>query len=216
MSELRDSTQSFRLTDRVAVVTGAGSGIGEETARVLAGAGAHVVCADLDGERASSVAKSISGAGGSASSSALDVTDSAAVEALVRAVHGEYDRLDVMANIAGIMIERAALDVTEQELDLVLGVNLKGVFFGCQAAGRVMGPGGSIVNMTSSIIDHPSPRRVAYAMSKAGVVQVTRTFALELGEHGIRVNAVAPGWVVTGLTERHFTDADGRVDGHDR
>jgi 3-oxoacyl-[acyl-carrier protein] reductase len=208
----RDLAGAFGLDGRVAFVTGAGSGIGEETAHVLAAAGAHVVCADLDAARTTEVAASIVKDGGSAAGIALDVTRGDDVRAAVSAVAAEHGRLDVMANVAGIMIEREAMAVSEAEFDKVLAVNLKGVLFGCQAAGAVMGPGSAIVNVTSSIIDAPSAGRVAYAASKSGVVQVTRHFALELGQKGIRVNAVAPGWTVSGLTARHFTEADGTVD----
>jgi 3-oxoacyl-[acyl-carrier protein] reductase len=208
----RDLAGAFGLPGAVAFVTGAGSGIGEETAHVLAAAGAHVVCADLDAGRTAEVAAQIVKEGGSAAGIALDVTRRDDVLAAVSAAAAEHGRLDVMANVAGIMIEREAMAVSEAEFDTVLGVNLKGVLFGCQAAGAVMGPGGSIINVSSSIIDVPSVGRMAYAASKSGVVQVTRHFALELGGKGIRVNAVAPGWTVSGLTARHFTGADGTVD----
>jgi 3-oxoacyl-[acyl-carrier protein] reductase len=196
----------------VAFVTGAGSGIGAGIARLFAQAGAAVVCTDINGASARKVAAEIEAAGGSSEAAPVDVTDAAAVEAAIADAVRRHGRLDALCNAAGIMVEADAIDLTEQDFDRILAVNLKGVLFTSQSAARRMGRESSIVNIASVIIDKPSRTRMAYAVSKAGVVQLTRGFALELGERGIRVNAIAPGWIVTGMTSRHFTDAEGRID----
>jgi 3-oxoacyl-[acyl-carrier protein] reductase len=204
----------FDLAGRVAVITGAGSGIGAASARMLARAGASVVCADVDEARAGLVADEIVADGGGAVAVACDVSRRSDVERVVQEAVTGHGRLDVMGNIAGIMQESLVVDTDESELDRVLGVNLKGVFFGCQAAARVMAAqgSGSIVNMSSGAIDSPREGLVAYAMAKAAVAQLTKTLAMEVGPAGVRVNAVAPGYVVTAMTMRRYTGADGRID----
>jgi 3-oxoacyl-[acyl-carrier protein] reductase len=211
---MTDPRDSFDLDGRVAVITGAGSGIGEASARMLAAVGATVVCADINADGAAAVAKSIVADGGAATSAVCDVSVRAEVEDLVRGAVAEHGRLDVMGNIAGIIQESLVVDTDEADLDRVLGINLKGVFFGCQSAARVMieQGSGSIINMSSGAIDVPRETIVCYAMAKAAVAQLTKTLAVEVGPLGVRVNAVAPGLIVTAMTSRHFVRDDGTVD----
>lgn len=202
------------MEGRVAVVTGAGSGIGRASAELLAQAGAAVVCTDARGDAAEETAASITAGGGTASAFAMDVTDKAAVDDRVAAVLDAHGHLDVMCNVAGTMVDSSILDVTEEQLDHIIAVNLKGVLYGCQAAGRAMVAqgSGSIVNMASTAVLTPAPGIGPYAMTKAGVVQLTRIMATEVGPKGVRVNAVAPGFVVTRLTSRYWTRPDGSED----
>lgn len=211
---MTDPRAAFDLDGRVAVITGAGSGIGRASAAMLAAAGAAVVCGDIDLAAAEATAKEITDSSGRAHAVATDVTRRSDVEALVSAAVETYGHLDVMANIAGIIVTNSVVDTPEDELDHVLGTNLKGVFFGCQAAARVMMEqgSGSIVNMSSGAIDVPREGLVSYAIAKAGVAQLTKTLAVEVGPHGVRVNAVAPGFIITPMTGRHFTRPDGTVD----
>jgi 3-oxoacyl-[acyl-carrier protein] reductase len=125
-----------------------------------------------------------------------------------------HGRLDIMANVAGIIVGGTVIDMADEDLDRILGVNWKGVFYGCRAAARVMvGQGsGSIINMASTAIDLAVPGLAAYSMCKAAVAQLTRNLASEVGPEGVRVNAIAPGFVVTGMTGRHFTRPDGTID----
>ncbi len=205
---------AFDLTGRVALVTGAGSGIGRTSAEVLAAAGATVVCADIDAERAAETARAIVAEHGKAESAQIDVSQRGAADTLVGHVTARHGGLHVMCNIAGIMIDSSIIDVDPDEFDRILGVNLKGVLYGCQAAGKVMVAqgGGSIINMSSTAVLAPSPGIGPYAICKAGVAQLTQSMAIEVGKRGVRVNSVAPGFVPTNMTARYYTNEDGTVD----
>lgn len=207
-------SRDFSLEGRAAVVTGAASGIGRETARVLAQAGAKVVLADLDAQGLAETAALVAGVGGVATVRPTDVADRAAVEALADAALAEFGRLDVWVNAAGILKNTPILEVAEPDLDRLLAVNQKGVFFGCAAAGRVMRErgGGSIVNLSSAGADTAPPGVSVYAMTKAAVNMLTRSAAKEFGPFQIRVNAVAPGWIDTPMVTYRFRNAAGEID----
>ncbi|MER7691993.1 SDR family NAD(P)-dependent oxidoreductase [Streptomyces sp. NPDC097610] len=202
----------FRLDGKVAVVTGGGSGIGRASADVLAAAGARVVVADLDAQSAEATTAGIKENGGEAVARQVDVADPAAVTALIDETVSGLGQLDVLVNNAGIMIRRPLTEVPPEEFDRVLSVNLKSVLYGSQAAARVMRPGSSIVNTLSTIIDFATAGTGSYAAAKKGGEALTRTFAVELGARGIRVNGVAPGWTDTGITRERHTDSSGRFE----
>jgi 3-oxoacyl-[acyl-carrier protein] reductase len=207
-------SEAFDLTDRVALVTGAGRGLGRAISARLAEAGATVVCADIDAATATETAALIRAEGHRAAPVQLDVTRRADVETLVDQIVADQARLDVMVNNAAIIVDGLVLDTSEEDLDRVLAVNFKGVFFGCQAAGRVMVQqgSGSIINLASGAIDIPTPSLVCYSTAKAAVAQLSRTLAMELAPQRVRVNAIAPGWIDTPMNERHARRADGSLD----
>ncbi|KOU85926.1 MULTISPECIES: SDR family NAD(P)-dependent oxidoreductase [unclassified Streptomyces] len=195
-------TASYDLTGRTALVTGAASGIGRATAVLLVAAGAHVHCADRDEQGLAETAALAAKAGGGATVHPLDVTDRAAIRAAVTAA----GPLDIAAAIAGIMHTSSVLETADEDLDRVLDINFKGVLRTCQEAARSMiaaGRPGSIVTMASGAVDAAQPGLLCYSAAKAAVVQLTKTLATETGPHGIRVNAVAPGWIRTPMTGRH-------------
>ncbi|MFF4270008.1 SDR family NAD(P)-dependent oxidoreductase [Streptomyces sp. NPDC001536] len=196
------TVSAYDLTGRTAFVTGAAGGIGRASAILLAEAGATVHCADRDPQGLHDTATLIKDAGGTAHTHHLDVTDR---DQLHQAV-ASCERLDVMAAIAGIMHSSPVLETRDEDLDRVLSVNFKGVLYACQEAARLMlerRTRGSIITMASGAVDTGGPGLLCYGAAKAAVVQLTKTLATEVGRHGIRVNAVAPGWIRTPMTDRH-------------
>ncbi|MFE9613414.1 SDR family NAD(P)-dependent oxidoreductase [Streptomyces sp. NPDC006012] len=194
--------KAYDLTGRTAFVTGAASGIGRASAVLLAEAGATVHCADRDQAGLDETADLVRARGGTARIHRLDVTDRARLREAVRSC----EQLDVLAAIAGIMHSSPVLETRDEDLDRVLAVNFKGVLHACQEAARLMldrGSRGSIITMASGAVDTGGPGLLCYGAAKAAVVQLTKTLATEVGRHGIRVNAVAPGWIRTPMTERH-------------
>ncbi|MBB3978567.1 hypothetical protein GGQ64_003801 [Rhizobium azooxidifex] len=184
------------LTGRLALVTGAGQGIGAACAHALAETGAEVICTDVDLSRAENTAKAI---GGSARARQLDVTNSKQLNALA----GELAPLDILVCNAGIVSNVPAEDMTDEQWDRVIEVNLSGVFRTCRAFGRRMleNGRGSIINigsMSADIVNVPQPQ-CHYNASKAGVHHLTRSLAVEWAKRGVRVNAVAPTYIETPL-----------------
>jgi len=201
----------MRLQGKAAIVTGAGSGIGEATAVRFAAEGARVAVSDVDGARAKGTADAIVRAGGTATAIAADVSRGADVRALVDAAYRAYGLIDVLMNNAGIFTSTPFLDVTEAEWDRVIGTNLKGMFLVGQAVARRMvqdGRGGCIINMSSINAVLAIPTAVPYSVSKGGVKQLTGAMAIALAPHKIRVNAIGPGTVVTGMTREMVANPD--------
>lgn len=192
-----------RFQDQVALVTGAGRGIGAATARRLAREGAAVVVADLDVEPAEAVAQAIRAEGGEALALAVNVTSRPQVEGMLAAALAQYDQIDVLANIAGIGDGAYFLDISDDHWQRVLAVNLTGVFLCSQVVARHMvgrGISGRIVNMASTNGLVGEAEFTAYNVSKFGVVGLTMTMAIELAPYDIRVNSVCPGLIKTRLT----------------
>jgi NAD(P)-dependent dehydrogenase (short-subunit alcohol dehydrogenase family) len=192
-------TSKYDLSGRRALVTGAAQGIGEACAAALAEAGAHVVVTDVNGARAKAAAERIAAKGQKAEAHELDVTKSAALNSLAAALPA----MDILVCNAGIASNTPAEDVSDEEWDRVIGINLTGVFKTCRAFGRKMlAEGrGSIVNigsMSADIVNTPQPQ-CHYNASKAGVHHLTRSLAVEWASRGVRVNAVAPTYIETPL-----------------
>ena len=203
----------FDLSGKVAVLTGVGSGIGKATATTLAAAGATIVGGDIDELAAQATADEIKADGGTATVRRTDVTKRADVDSLIDGAATEHGRVDIVGNIAGIPHNKMVADCSDEEFERILAINLKSVFYGCQAAIRHMVPQGSgcIVNISSGAIDTPAPTLACYGMTKAAVAMLTKTLATEVGRHGIRVNAIAPGMILTNFSRHNFIDEKGDV-----
>src|ERR1700694_4070662 len=194
--------QLNRFADRVAVVTGAAQGIGQATALRLASEGARVAVVDVDAERAAPVVERIEAAGGQAAAYACDVSAREQVDATVEAVISRFGRVDILVNNAGITRDNLVFKMTDDEWDAVLDVNLKSVFLFTRAVQRHMVEAryGRIVSLSSrSALGNRG--QANYAAAKAGIQGLTATLAIELGPFNITVNAVAPGYVATPMTD---------------
>jgi NAD(P)-dependent dehydrogenase (short-subunit alcohol dehydrogenase family) len=204
-----DAQSLFDVSGRVAIVTGASSGLGARFARVLAGAGARVVVAARRADRLQALVAEL----GPATMLAVptDVTRPQEIERLVTAAVDRFGRLDVMVNNAGIAPVLPALEETVEAFSEVLAVNLAATFGGARAAARVMLPTGrgSIINMAAGLgfVGSGKIPQAGYAASKGGVVNLTRELAAQWAPQGVRVNALAPGWFKTEMTESMWTES---------
>ena len=201
----------MRFADKGVVVTGAGSGIGRETALEFAAEGALVACTDIDSDTAQRTAETINERGARAFAFTLDTTEPQAVAECFAHAEQQLGRLDVLVNSAGIREIEPVIDLSYEQWCRVIDVNITGVFLCSQAFVRRLlsrGHPGAIVNLASTLGLTAAPNRPAYTASKHAVVGLTKEMGLEFGESGIRINAVGPGVTRTALTERYFQDAD--------
>jgi NAD(P)-dependent dehydrogenase (short-subunit alcohol dehydrogenase family) len=192
----------FDLTGRSAVVMGAGSGIGAGTARVLAGLGARVLCADVNEEGAQAVVQEISEAGGTAIAMRADLSAKADVTAVLDTAIDEFGRIDIAVTTPGINIRKRIADFTDDEFDRIINLNLKGTFHFLQQSSVIMAEqgSGSIIACSSMRAVLVEPGLAVYAATKAAVQQMVRGLASEVGARGVRVNSIAPGVIDTPLT----------------
>ncbi len=200
----------FSLKDQVGVVTGGGQGLGKVFCLAFAEVGADVVVAELNNATGSQTSKEIKEMGSNSLFIQTDVANRLSVEAMIEKTVEKYGCLDFIVNNAGITKWCPAEDVTEQDWNLVIDINLNGLFYCCQAAARQMikQHGGQIINIASMsgyIVNYPQAQ-ASYNASKAAVIHLTRSLAVEWAPHNIRVNAIAPGYMDTAMTHKAFED----------
>jgi len=199
----------FNLDGKVALITGAGSGLGRQFATTLAGAGALVVLAARRHEKLEETAAMIHGNGGKTICLELDVTNALSVTNCIRETVSEVGAPDILVNNAGIAKQAFLTDISEQDWDAVIDTNLKGVFMVAQAVAKAMinaGKPGSIINIASILGLRVSKALASYIAAKSAVVQLTKAMAIEWSRHDIRVNALAPGYFITEINAEQFAD----------
>jgi NAD(P)-dependent dehydrogenase (short-subunit alcohol dehydrogenase family) len=202
----------FDLKGRVALVTGASSGLGVRFAQVLAGAGAAAALVARRTDRLAAVKAGIEQAGGRAVAVGADVLDRKAMAGAFDEAEQAFGPVTILVNNAGVAPASRAVDMPAEEWRRVIGTNLDAVFYAAQEAARRMlaaGKGGAIVNIASVLGLSVAKGTAAYAVAKAGVIQMTKALALELAFKGVRVNAIAPGWIVTDLNRDYLLGAQG-------
>lgn len=206
--------QHFNLEGRVAVVTGAASGIGQESARFLAKAGAAIVAADVNEAGLAQTKADIEADGGKVVTRCTDVGQREEIEALAALAMTAFGQIDIWVNCAGTLIYKPIVEATPEDVDRLLDINLKSIYWSCAAAGRLMQKGGtgSIINIASTAIDTPVVGLSLYALTKSALCMLTRTAALEFGPSSIRVNAIAPGFVESGMTTFRYRNEKGEID----
>jgi len=200
---MTDYRRLFDLTGKTAVVLGAASGIGKSSAEALANLGAKVLCADRDRERVEAVAAGIRSSGGSAEATMTDAARSADVAKLAEAAKARFARIDIAVTTPGLNIRKTVLDYSEEDLDRVLTLNIKGTVYFFQAFGRIMTDqgGGSLIACSSVRAVTIEPGLAVYGATKAAIGLLVKGFASEVGRFGVRVNAIAPSIAETALTE---------------
>lgn len=198
----------FSVQDKVTLVSGGSRGIGRALAAGYHDAGARVVITGRDEATLKEAADRIGSADRPVETRVCDVADVGAVKRMVDEVKDKFGSIDVLLNVAGVNIRQPAADFTEEQFDYVVGINLKGAFFVAQRVGHHMAEqgGGSIINVDSLNTYAPLKNVLPYAMSKGGVVMMTRGLAVELGQRGVRVNTIAPGFILTDLTQKLWSD----------
>ncbi|TCO77975.1 beta-ketoacyl-ACP reductase [Marinisporobacter balticus] len=194
----------MRLKNKVAIVTGGGSGIGEATCLRFAQEGASVVVVDKNGSDANTVVSKIKAAAGEATGKDVDVTNREQVDQMIHDIVSKYGRIDILINNAGITADAKLEKMTEEQWNKVINVNLKGVFNCGQGVAKIMKQQGSgvLLNSSSVVGIYGNFGQTNYAASKWGVIGMTKTWAKELGRYNIRVNAVAPGFTLTPMVQK--------------
>jgi NAD(P)-dependent dehydrogenase (short-subunit alcohol dehydrogenase family) len=212
--DLEKMNFKVNLSEKVAIVTGGNQGIGFALAQGLAKCGAKVVIANRRAAEGEAAAQAIRKAGGSATSIPTDVSQKKSVERMVEKILQDYERIDILVNNAGVNVRKSAIEVTEENLDMIFDTNLKGLFFCCQVVGHQMiqQRRGKIVNVASIVATFGFLNRAPYCASKAGVSQLTRVLALEWAEYGVYVNAIGPGIIQTPLTEAYMKSDPKRLE----
>jgi NAD(P)-dependent dehydrogenase (short-subunit alcohol dehydrogenase family) len=198
-----DYRKLFDLTGKTAVVLGAASGIGKSSAEALAGLGAHVLCADRDRERCEATVAGIRANGGAADAAICDAASAVDVAALAEAAKAKFPRLDIAVTTPGLNIRKTILDYSEEDLDRVINLNVKGTVYFFRAFGRIMVDqrGGSLIACSSVRAVTIEPGLAVYGSTKAAIGLLVKGFASEVGGFGVRVNAIAPSIAETALTE---------------